>query len=340
MNNASSSAAVIEYKQVQLTQLTIASGATLTTNLPSQMIWSGMQFDLAGTLNVSVATPVQALDGILNLITRLTLNVNGRPIFDLPFADAVYRSFIQQGVTGILTDPGVATGDFLVSLKIYFNLPFPAKSPGSFGTVLPAALLNNIQLQVLCPPSLSAANFSNVNGATISYTNGPILTVSSIAGDVDRATMLNIVNAGGHGYVQNQYLQPIAGNGDADLDLQGGSGLLKDLYCDTINNSVHVVQAAAPFVSNVRLMVGNNLFPIDSYWNTLRNQVPAIYRMVPQTGTWMYTFNKHGDFLEGIDLRRQPSVKLRSTISTTVTQTAVQKVITGILVPDYIKSIM
>jgi hypothetical protein len=54
----------------------------------------------------------------------------------------------------------------------------------------------------------------------------------------------------------------------------------------------------------------------------------------------MYTFNPHGDFMEGIDLRRQPSVKLRSNITTSPTATAQNSVITGMLVPGYIKSLI
>lgn len=342
-NNAGASAAVVEYKQVQLTTQTLSSGANITTNLPSQMLWTGMQFDLVGTCTVTVATPTAARDSFLNLIQRLTLNINGRPIFDLPFADAVYRSWYDLRGKQNFTDNGAVTGDFGTSLRIWFNLPFPARSPGSYGTVIPAALLNNIQLQILCPPSLSAAQYSVINGATIVYSNGPTLTVSALAADVDRATMINVLNNGGHGYVQNAYLQTLASTGDLDQDLQGGSGILKDLYVDTVNNSVHQAFAAAPFVSNVRLMVGNNLFPIDSFWQTLQNQGRQIYGIANAdlpTGTWRYSFNSHGDFMEGIDLRRQPSVKLRSTITASPTGTSNQNIITGILVPDYIKSIM
>lgn len=342
-NNAGQSAAVLEYKQVQLTTQALSSAANITTNLPSQMMWAGMQFDLSGTVNISVASPTAARDSFLNLIQRLTLNLNGRPIFDLPFAQAVYRSWFDMQAKQTFTDPGNTTGDFFASLRIPFNLPFPARSPGAFGTVVPAAMINNIQLQILCPPSLSTAQFSNVNGATITYTNGPTLTVSALAADVDRATMVDVVNKGGHGYVQNSYLQPIAGTGDLDQDLQGGSGILKDLFVDTVNNSLNVAQAAAPFISNVRLMVGNNLFPIDSFWNTLQNRSRQIYAMpnadMP-AGCWRYSFNQHGDFMEGIDLRRQPSVKLRSTVATSVTATAQQIIQTGILVPNYIKAIL
>lgn len=340
MNNANASDAIVQYRQVQLTTQPLSSGLNLTTNLPSQMVWTGMQFDLSGTVNVSVATPTQARDGILNLISRLTLNVNGRPIFDLPFADAFYRSEIILQALQLLTDPGAVTGDFFASLQVFFNLPFPARSPGAFGTVLPAGLLNNIQLQVQCPSSLAGANFSVINGATITYTNGPNLLISALAANLDRQTMLNMVSNGGHGYVQNAYLQNIASTGDLDLDLQGGSGILKDVYCDSVNNSVHVANAAAPFINNVRLLVGNNDFPIDSTWQSLRNQTQQTYRMTPPTGTWMYSFNKHGDFLEGMDLRRQPSVKLRSSVAISPTATAQNNVITGILVPGYIKSIM
>lgn len=341
--NATQSAAIVEYKQINMTTLTLSDGAVITSKLPSQMLWTGLMFDLTGTLNISVATPVQARDGILNLISRLQLRCNGRPWFDIPFAQAVYRAWYYMRGKQAYVDPGTSTGSFMASLYVPFNLPYPCRSPGNFGTVLPAGLLNNIELQVTCPSTLVAANFSNVNGATITYTNGPVLTVSAIAADVGRSAMLNVVNQGGHGYVQNNYLQPIAGTGDLDQDLQGGSGILKDLFVQTVNNSVNVASTAANFVTNVRLLVGNNIYPVDSTWQTLQNRGRSIYG-IPNadlpTGSWMYSFNQQGDFMEGIDLRRMPSVKLRSTISTAVTSVAQQQILTGILVPELLKQVL
>jgi hypothetical protein len=342
-NNAGQSAAIVEYKLVQLYTFTLASGALLSQNLPSQMLWYGLQIDLVGTVNISVAVPTEALDGALNLVQQMTLNLNGRPIINGGLVDFFYRSWYDQQCKPLATDPGTATGDFGYSFRIWFNLPFPAKAPGSYGTAVPAALINNIQMLVQCPSSLAAAQFSNINGATITYSNGPSLLISALAADIDRPTMINIVNAGGHGYVQNQYLQPLAAAGNNDLELQGGSGVLKDIYCDTVNNSVHQTFAAAPFISNVQTLVGNNLYPLDTTWNSLQQQATQQYGIASAQippGTWRYTFNPHGDFMEGIDLRRQPSVKLRSNVTTTPTATSKNTVITGILVPGYIKSIL
>lgn len=343
---------MMEYRNILLTTQTLLGGQVITTRLPSQMAWVGLNFRVAG--NFSTAGTTLALDGTLNLLSRIQLRINGRPLFDLPGPDCYFRHTFWNRTAGARVESTAAGGnsDFNYGFTVPLALPFPTRSPQSFGTILPAGLVNTIELQLTPPTTLTSAVFSA--GAGITIGGGPTVTVTAIALDLSNDDLIKLVKGGGDSYIQTGYLQPLAAQGDLDLDLQGGRGILKDFFADYRNNSLHATSPFTnPFITNVRLLIGNNQFPVDSTYLQLQDRAKEIYLLEgsagqttnPNTGVsypqgcYMYSFVQQGEYNEGIPLNGQPSVKLRSTVNVAPT-TATNTVITGVVMPNWYQEVL
>ncbi len=318
----------IEYRNILLTTQTLTGGQVITTRLPSQMGWVGLNFRVAGTFATAGTTLL--LDGTLNLLSRIQLRINGRPLFDVPGPDAYFRHTFWNRTAGARVEAaasGASATDFNWGFTMPLAMPFPMRSPQNFGTLLPAGLVNTIELQLTPPTSLSAAV----------YTGGSATVMPSGAID-DCGSSPKLVKGGGDGYIQTGYIQTLGSTGDLDLDLQGGRGLMTDFFADYRNNSLHITSPTAPFITNVRLLIGNNQFPVDSTYLQLPDRSKNSGVSYPQ-GCYMYSFVQQGEYNEGCSLDGQPSVKLRSTVASSPT-TATNTVITGIRMPNWYQEVL
>lgn len=342
---------MMEYRNILLTTQTLTGGQVITTRLPSQMGWVGLNFRVAGTF--TTAGTALVLDGTLNLLSRIQLRINGRPLFDLPGPDCYFRHTFWNRTAGArleTTASGGSSVEWNWGFTVPLALPFPTGSPQKFGTILPAGLVNTIELQLTPPQTLTSAVFST--GSPV-VGSGPTVTVTAIALDLSNQELIDLVKGGGDAYIQTGYLQTLGSTGDLDLDLQGGRGILKDFFADYRNNSLHITSPFAAFISNVRLLIGNNQFPVDSTYLQLQDRSKEIYMLegtAGQTvnpsggvdypaGCYMYSFVQEGQYNEGVKLDGQPSVKLRSTVTSSPTS-ATNTVITGVLMPNWYQEVL
>lgn len=345
-------------KPVRLTTINLSNNGVFTVKLPSQGGWLGVWLRCTDTLGTANPTAI-ALDNNLNQVTRYQLRANGRPVLDLPANDQYYRHKYLMGTIGDRVAPISGAGAQAThywSQYIPLTLPFPSKYPNNYKTMFPAGLINNIEFQVTCPSSLLNATYTSggVNGAT--FTAGPILSVSVVMLDLSAQELRDMVAAGGHGYIQNEFEQVVTASGQLDIELTSGRGALQDVYFRALDNITAPATAGSQtLVTDQKLILGNNEFPIDNAFLELQSQSKDQYHIenggtnpgssqlggaYDPPGTWMYAFNRDGMLSEGLSLVNQPSLKLRNTIAIAPTGTSTLSVITGTIDPDFYKTII
>lgn len=321
------------FKVVDLDSITLTDGLNTQRRLPSENLWTALQLRLTATSANGPPASV-LLDGILNLIARMILRVNGRPIFNLPAADQYFRQTYQWGTAGNITQATTTVGATNVDIVIPLALPRPAKYPESLITGLPAGLINNITLELQAPAGLIAAVFGTPG--TTSFSAGPSVQISAHQIEASQSELRDMLRSGAlQGYIQTHRQTTVAGAGDLDQELDSGRGRMLDLYSRVINNSA----LSDALVTNVSLLVGTNSRPIESRHLVLQDTAKRDYQIeTSPVGTWAYAFNRFGKADQYVDLDNVNNVKLRYTCGAP-TGTANIRTIQGTVQPDFYREV-
>lgn len=316
-----------------LATITLTDGLNTQIKLPSENLWHALHFRITATSSAGPPGSV-LLDGILNLISKLTLTLNGRPLFRLSPAQQFARQTFQSGTQGNLQQFTTTVGAGFVEVVVQLGIPRPADYPETLLTALPAGLINLINLEVACPSSLISAVFGTP-GST-AFSSGPQLTVSALEVEHSQTELVAMLRQGVlQGYVQTQRRLPIVITGDADIDLDSGRGRSIDIFSRIVNNSL----LSDAMVTNVSLLLGTNNRPIESTHLVIQDNAKRVMKLetVP-TGAHYYPFNRWGKLDQFLDLTNQTSVKMRYNV-VTQTGTSFIDVIQGTIIPELIREV-
>lgn len=320
-------------KLVNLATVTLTDGLNTQIRLPAENLWTALHLRINGTTANGPPGSV-LLDGILNLLSRVILRVNGRNVFNLTPARQFARQTYQNGVQGALLQYTTTVGAGNVEVVIPLALPRPSAYPETIVTGLPAGLINQITLELQCPSGLVAAVFGTPG--TTSFSAGPLVTIAAAQIEMSQQEMLDMLRKGAtQGYIQTERQVTIAGSGDLDTECDSGRGRTMDLFSRYINNGA----ASETIVTNVSLLLGSNNRPIESTHLVLQDNAKRIAQVetVPG-GTWWYPFNRWGKLDQFLDINNQTSVKLRHTAGSP-TGTSNVGTIQGTIIPEFYREV-
>lgn len=330
-------------RTVQLESLTLADGLATTKKLSSNGAWTKLRFRLSATTSGGTPTGLSRFEG-LAVLNRLRLRAGGRPVFDLTPGEVYRQQMILNGMRPERIAATTTPGAWSYSFEINFELPPPYRYPRSGITVFPAAILPNIELEIICPASLMGALYTGVS--TTIFSVGPQLTVTAEIIDVPDQKLAQMVLGNKlHGYQQLQQSDQPTATGNRDIPLVAGEGIMNGLFVSNANGTVPGFSDA--MAGDTFVILGANEFVSQSRFLEIQNRAregfmvpdPVIFTGLNTTGAWFLTYAPHGALGEGIDLQNQQSLKLRQSIDVLTNSVGVTNVIQHILIPGYWRTI-
>lgn len=322
----------------------VALGNNVNTSIriPCEYGIVAFRFRLSASLGAADSTIM--FDGALaNLVSRLTLRANGHVIWDLAPREQLRRMQFFKGTAGAATAAAVAGAAAAANLafEVPCSLPRHVLYPDRHATMLPAGLMNNLSLQVVCPSVLYSAVYAD---GTLAAPTSPLLEVSVISMVLANEELKRTVLASGHGYVQQQFSGVGATSSDADINLPAGEGALVDLFARTRDNAAVGVasgdRGSNTLVTGQRLILGGNTFPLDSRFLLLQDDAKEFFNVeTSPAGSWAYTFQRDGQFDQGVSLVGRADLKLRGSYGT-VTGVGDTSIITGIIIPNLYQALV
>lgn len=330
-------------RSVQLETINLTDNLSTTRKLSSSGAWLKLRFRLSATTQGGTPTGLNRYEG-LAILDTVRLKVGGRPIFDLTPGEIFKQQMYLSSTRPERIPASTTVGAWAYSFEVNFILPKPFTYPRSGITAFPSGILPNIELEVICPPSLLDALYT-AKGTT-TFSGQPQLTVTAEIMDVSNTRLARLVAKNRlHGYQQlSQSDQPTA-TGTRDIQLVAGEGVMILLYASNANGTN--LAFTDGMATDVVVICGANDFVTQSRFQELQNRGrewfgapdPVVYTGLNTTGTMCITYTPNGALGEGIDLNGLQSLKLRQQLQTVSNNNGDTEVIQHILLQGYWRTI-